>query len=75
MATGTPIGVFVHSMDLGSGAPGWTRQWGTSGDSYVSDLEMDSHGALVVTGHTTGNFADPDDEKANSQLFVLKVVP
>jgi formylmethanofuran dehydrogenase subunit E-like metal-binding protein len=73
--SGSSDGVFLRALGAVDGKHEWTRQWNTSGASEVSAVVAGTGGRAFVVGDTTGNFRDPNDQKARSQLFVLNVVP
>ncbi len=64
---------FIRRYDDGGNVV-WTRQFGTSGDEFVSGLGVDSAGNVVVVGHTTGAFAG-FTSLGSTDVFVRKYDP
>ena len=63
--------IFIVKLNSG-GSWQWTLQTGSSGDDTVSSLQMDSSGAILVSGETQGDLSGNVNAGGND-AYVMKV--
>jgi hypothetical protein len=63
------LDAFISKYDS-TGIPIWTKQFGTSGDEYASQVSADSLGNAYVVGRTSGNLVGTS--ASNFDVFVSK---
>ncbi|WP_375765581.1 SBBP repeat-containing protein [Archangium gephyra] len=67
--------VVVRKLSLSGGPALWTRQYGTTGSEWVTDMATDPQGNIYVVGETTGQFDPEIPNQGGADIFLMKLDP